>query len=214
MLALYIILGVLLILFFLTLFNIYIYADYNEQLFLSLKIAFINIQLLPEKEKKKKKKTPEKKQKPKTKKKEPEKKKKEKSFDLKQYVKQKGISGILNIVKRVAKLAVGTLRDLFSHITVTELMIDIKVAGKDAGDSAVKYGQVCTVLFPSLKLITDIVKVNDYNVNVNPDFSNEPKNSAKAKVTAKIRIISILKIVFSKAFAVLRLYLKAKPKKR
>ena len=93
-------------------------------------------------------------------------------------------------------------------------MIDIKVAGDDAGDSAVKYGRVCAVLFPALKLITDVVRVDRYEVNVNPDFSDEPENLAKAKVTAKIRIISILKIVFSKAFTALKLYLKARPKKK
>ena len=212
MLALYIITGVLLLLFLLTLFNIYIYADYNNELFLSLKVAFIKIKLLPQKPKKKVQ--PKKKTKPKTKKKKPEKKEKQKSFDLKKYVKQKGISGILNIVKSISKLVSGTLKDLFSKITVTELMIDIKVAGDDAGDSAVKYGRVCAVLFPALKLITDVVRVVRYEVNVNPDFSDEPENLAKAKVTAKIRIISILKIVFSKAFTALKLYLKARPKKK
>lgn len=212
MLALYIITGVLLLLFLLTLFNIYIYADYNNELFLSLKVAFIKIKLLPQKPKKKVQ--PKKKTKPKTKKKKPEKKEKQKSFDLKKYVKQKGISGILNIVKSISKLVSGTLKDLFSKITVTELMIDIKVAGDDAGDSAVKYGRVCAVLFPALKLITDVVRVVRYEVNVNPDFSDEPENLAKAKVTAKIRIISILKIVFSKAFTALKLYLKARPKNK
>ena len=212
MLALYIITGVLLLLFLLTLFNIYIYADYNNELFLSLKVAFIKIKLLPQKPEKKVQ--PKKKTKPKTKKKKPEKKEKQKSFDLKKYVKQKGVSGILNIVKSISKLVSGTLKDLFSKITVTELMIDIKVAGDDAGDSAVKYGRVCAVLFPALKLITDVVRVDRYEVNVNPDFSDEPENLAKAKVTAKIRIISILKIVFSKAFTALKLYLKARPKKK
>ena len=207
MLALYIITGVLLLLFLLMLFNIYIYADYNNELFLSLKVAFIKIKLLPQKPEKKK-------TKPKTKKEKPEKKEKQKSFDLKKYVKQKGVSGILNIVKSISKLVSGTLKDLFSKITVTELMIDIKVAGDDAGDSAVKYGRVCAVLFPALKLITDVVRVDRYEVNVNPDFSDEPENLAKAKVTAKIRIISILKIVFSKAFTALKLYLKARPKKK
>ena len=53
MLALYIITGVLLLLFLLMLFNIYIYADYNNELFLSLKVAFIKIKLLPQKPEKK-----------------------------------------------------------------------------------------------------------------------------------------------------------------
>lgn len=212
MLALYIIAGILLFLFLLTLFNIYVFADYDETLKVSVRIAFVRIKLIPPKPKKEKPKK-KKKEKPKPEKKDKE-KKKEKSFSIKDYVKQKGVSGILNIVKRISKLAVGTLKDLFSHITVTELMVNMKIAGDTAEDAAVNYGRVCSVFFPSLRLITDIVTVKHYDVNVNPEFNEDKKSSAKAKVIAKIRILSILKIAFSKAFTVLRIYLKAKPKKK
>lgn len=212
MLALYIILGILLFLFLLTLFNIYVYAVYNDELFLHLKIAFIKIQLVPPKPKKEK---PEKKKKEKKKKKkEPdEKEKKKEPNKLFAYVKQKGVSGILNIVKRISKLATGVLKDLFSHITLNELTIRINVAGETAEDAAVKYGEVCAVFFPALRLITEIVTVKNYDVNVNPDFSDDAKNSAYANVIARIRIIALLKIVIVRAFAILRLLIKAKPKK-
>lgn len=211
MLALYIIFGILLFLFLLTLFNIYVYADYDNELKLLLKVAFIKIQIIPPKPKKKK---PEKKPKEKKKKKKSEEKpKKKKPNKVLSYVKQKGISGILNIVKRISKLAVGVLRDLFSHITVVELAVDIKVTGDTAEDAAVKYGRVCSVFFPALRLITDIVTVKKYDVEVNPDFNEDAKDVAKAKVIAKIRILALLKIAFSRAFEALRLFIKAKPKK-
>ncbi len=214
MLALYIILGILLFLFLITLFNVYIYADYDNELFLDLKIAFIKIKLIPSKPKKEK---PEKKKK---KKKKPEsekskgKKEKEKGFSLKDYVKQKGVSGILNIVKRISTLAVDTLKDLFSKITVNELTVNLSIAAETAEETAVNYGRVCAVFFPALKLITDIVTVKHYNVNVNPDFTDGAKSSAMAKVIAKVRILSLLKIGITRAFTALRIYLKAKPKKK
>ncbi len=213
MIALYIIIGILLLLFAVSLLNIRIHFAYNETPFLIIRVAFLKFRILPPKPEKPQKKKPKKAQKPKKNAKKPEKKNKEKSFDFKAYVKQKGISGLLNIVKRVAKLAVGTLRDVFGATTVSKLMLDIKIAGNDAGDSAIKYGKVCTVLFPALKVITDIVTVEDYDVNVNPDFSDEPKNTAKALVDARIRIISIIRIAFKRAFEVLMLYIKAKPRK-
>ena len=110
MIALYIILGILLLLFLLTLFNVWVLASYNEELKLFIKVAFVKIQLVPPKPKKEKKKKKPKKPK---KKGTPDKKKpeKEKSFSIKDYVKQKGVSGILNIIKRISDFAVGTLND-------------------------------------------------------------------------------------------------------
>lgn len=214
MLALYIILGILLFLFLITLFNIYVYADYDNELFLNLKIAFIKIKLIPSKPKKKKPEKKKKKKKLDSEKSDKEKKKKEKSFSIKDYVKQKGVSGIINIVKRISALAVDTLKDLFSKITVNELTVNIKIAAETAEETAVNYGRVCAVFFPALKLITDIVTVKRYNVNVNPDFTDGAKSSATAKVIAKIRILSLLKIAVTRAFTALRIYLRAKPKKK
>lgn len=215
--ALYIILGILLFLFLLTLFNIYVYFVYDNELFLSVKVAFIKIKIMPPDEKKKKsEKKPEKKKKKKKKKKKekPDKKsKKEKPDKLSAYFKQKGVSGIVNIVKRISKLAVGVLKDFFKKITIERLKIEITIAGETAEDTAVRYGEVCSVFFPALRLITEIVTVKSYDVKVNPGFNNNAKSDAKADVVAKIRILSLLKIAFSRAFEILRLYLKARPKK-
>jgi hypothetical protein len=212
LLALYIILGILLFLFLLTLFNVYIFAVYDNELFLDIKIAFVKIKILPPKpEKKKPEKKPKKKKKPEE---EPKKKKAKKENKAFSYVKQKGVSGILNIVKRISKLATGVLKDLFKRITVDKLNVRISVAGETAEDTAVKYGRLCSVFFPALRLITEIVTVKDYNVNVNPDFSQDGETSAQGEVEARIRILSLLTIVFKRGFEALRLFIKAKPQKR
>ena len=108
----------------------------------------------------------------------------------------------------------GTLNDIFKKITVTRFYLMLRVAGSDAADSAVKYGQVCSVLYPALKVIGEVVTIEDYDIDVEPDFSDEPKNVAQSEVTAKIRIISILKVAIKRGFQALRLFLKAKPKHR
>ena len=214
MIVLYVILGIILFLFLLTLLNIHITAIYHNELRLWVRIAFVKLQLVPPKPKKKKKKKKKTQKSPKKQpKKKPEEEPKKKSFDFKAFVKEKGVSGIINIVKEIAKLAGGTVSDVLSAFTVTRLKLDIKVAGSDAADSAIKYGRVCAALFPSLQLIMTVVKVKKYDVNVNPDFSDEPKNSADAEVFAKIRIISILRIGIKRGLQALKLFIKAKPKK-
>ena len=210
MFVLYILLGILLFLFLLTLLNIRVIAVYNEELTLWVRVAFVKLRLVPPKPKKKKKKKPQKKPSKKPSKQKPEKKKAKKSFDFKALVKENGVSGIINIVKRIAKLAVGTLKDFFSAVTVTKLSVYLKIAGSDAADSAIKYGRVCAVLFPSLNAVMNVVRVKKYEVNVNPDFSDEPKNSAKAELRAKIRVLSIIIIAFKRGIQALKLFMKLK----
>ncbi|MCH5298592.1 MAG: DUF2953 domain-containing protein [Ruminococcus sp.] len=207
MLALYITLGVLLLLFSITLLNVVWYAEYDEELRVLVRIGFIKIQLAPQKPEKKKKKKPKKKQPQKKKKKKTTKPKEKKPSFIKQLHKEHGVSGIINIVQRIAELVVGVLKGVFSHLIVTELTIKLDVAGEDAADSAIKYGRVCAALFPALGAITKIVKVKHYNVNVTPVFSDKPGTTrAYAKAKAKLRLIHILRHLLTKGLSALKLF--------
>ncbi len=212
MLALYIILGILLLLFSLTLLNVYWYAEYDEKLKVFVRIAFLKIQLAPQKQKeeKPKKKSPKKQKKKKKKKKKTEKpEKKEPSFINKLY-KERGVSGIIDIIRQLAEIVAGALKGIFSHLIVTELTVKLDISGEDAADSAIKYGRVCAALFPALRVITDIVTVKHYNVSVTPVFSDKPETRAYARAKAKIRIIHILKHLITKGISALKLFVNLK----
>ncbi len=64
-------------------------------------------------------------------------------------IKKYGIEWLLNLIKKVAELAVSALQDFFSHISVKKLSLSISVAGDDAADTAIKYGKYCAVVFLS-----------------------------------------------------------------
>lgn len=212
MLVLLIIFSVLFLLFLATLFNVYIYGEFVEELSLSVKVAFLKFRILPKTKKKKKPKKKKKKQGKDNKKKKEN--KPEKNVSSFEYLKEKGLSGIINIIKGVAKFAVDAFKDLFKKITVTHFSLDFKIAGDDAADSAIKYGYCCSAVFPALRAIFGVVKCEEYDVNINPDFSDTPKTTVNVKVIAKIRICSIISFALTKAFKAIRLYLKAKPKSK
>ena len=208
MLALYIILGVLLLLFSLTLLNVVWYAEYDEELRVLVRIGFLKIQLAPSKpeKEKSKKKSPKKQKKKKPKKKTDKPKEKKPSF-IKQLHKEHGVSGIINIVQRLSELVVGALKGVFSHLVVTELTVKLEISGEDAAETAIKYGKVCAALFPALGVITKIVKVKHYNVSVTPVFSDKPGTTrAYAKAKAKLRLIHILRHLLTKGISALKLY--------
>jgi len=130
LLWLYILLGILLVIFLLLLMPVKLKASYNEDFRCSLKIGFIRIQLYPQKPKKKKKKKKQKKA--------DEEQKGEKKKET--LIKEKGISWLFDLIKKIADLAVGALKDFFRHIIVKKLMLSVSIAGDDAADTAVKYG--------------------------------------------------------------------------
>lgn len=196
MLWLYILLGILLVIFLLLLMPVKLKASYNEDFRCCLKIGFVKIQLYPQKpKKKKKKKKPEKAEEiPKH-----EEKKKE------SLIKEKGISWLFDLIKKIADLAVGALKDFFRHIIVKKLMLSINIAGNDAADTAVKYGYCCSAVYPAFGIIVGAVKCKSYGVDISPNFEEKAKSAVNMELEAKIKILWLLALVLKHGYKGLKL---------
>ena len=194
MLWLYILLGILLVIFLLLLMPVKLKASYNENFRCSLKIGFVKIQLYPQKPKEKKKKSEKTEEKP-----ENEEKKKE------SLIKEKGISWLFDLIKKIADLAVGALKDFFRHIIVKKLMLSINIAGKDAADTAVKYGYCCSAVYPAFGIIVGAVKCKNYGVDISPDFEEKAKSAVNMELEAKIKILWLLALVLKHGYKGLKL---------
>lgn len=195
MLWLYILLGILLVIFLLLLMPVKLKASYNEDFRCSLKIGFIRIQLYPQKPKKKKKKKKQKKA--------DEEQKGEKKKES--HVKQKGISWLFDLIKKIADLAVGALKDFFRHIIVKKLMLSVSIAGKDAADTAVKYGYCCSAVYPAFGIIVGAVKCKSYGVDISPNFEEKAKSAVNMELEAKIKILWLLALVLKHGYKGLKL---------
>lgn len=194
MIALYIILGILLLLFLITLIRVQVFFSYTEDVALSVKVLFVKIKLLPAKKKEKK----PKKEKPKEKKpepKKPEKEKKEKKKKpsyLSKLKEKKGLSGLLSLFTSAAKIAGGLLKGIFSHIVIKKMDVGIALSGEDAASVAVNYGRVCSVLYPAVNVISAATVCQRYNVVVEPVFDPDKPTEVYADVHAYLRIIFVL----------------------
>jgi len=196
LLWLYILLGILLVIFLLLLMPVKLKASYNEDFRCCLKIGFVKIQLYPQKpKKKKKKKKPEKAEEiPKH-----EEKKKE------SLIKEKGISWLFDLIKKIADLAVGALKDFFRHIIVKKLMLSINIAGNDAAYTAVKYGYCCSAVYPAFGIIVGAVKCKSYGVDISPNFEEKAKSAVNMELEAKIKILWLLALVLKHGYKGLKL---------
>ena len=224
MIALYILLGILLLIALLLFFPLRIHAKYDESLALEIRYFFIKLgfprpPLTPEQEAKKAKKKAKKEQKKEKKKaKKAEKKKKKgikdghllsdqkKKFDFKEIFKRHGVSGLLSILKDAAALFKKHFKKL-RHTKISYLSVDLVIARGNAADTAIAYGKTCAEVYPAVAGLLSVCRHGDYEIAVTPDF-NAPKSSAKAEIKLSIRLFHLVSLALGIAFGAIGLYLR------
>ncbi len=203
MLWLYILLGIALFVALVMFIPITLRASYKEKFWCAVYIGFVKLQLVPAKPKKEKKKKV-KKQTPKT---EQSKKPTEKKPSL---IKKYGIEWLLNLIKKVAELAVSALQDFFSHILVKKLSLSISVAGDDAADTAIKYGKYCAVVYPAVGTIVRVVKCKGYGVDINPNFSEKAETEINFDFVARVFVFRLVALAVKHGIKGLKLLAEVK----
>lgn len=203
MLWLYILLGIALFVALVMFIPITLRASYKEDFWCAVYIGFVKLQLVPAKPKKEKKKKV-KKQTPKT---EQPKKATEKKLSL---IKKYGIEWLLNLIKKVAELAVSALQDFFSHILIKKFSLSISVAGDDAADTAIKYGKYCAVVYPAVGTIVRVVKCKGYGVDINPNFSEKAETEINFDFVARVFVFRLVALVVKHGIKGLKLLAEVK----
>lgn len=203
MLWLYILLGIALFVALVMFIPITLRASYKEDFWCAVYIGFVKLQLVPAKPKKEKKKKV-KKQTPKT---EQPKKATEKKPSL---IKKYGIEWLLNLIKRVAELAVSALQDFFSHILIKKFSLSISVAGDDAADTAIKYGKYCAVVYPAVGTIVRVVKCKGYGVDINPNFSEKAETEINFDFVARVFVFRLVALAVKHGIKGLKLLAEVK----
>ena len=196
MLWLYILLGIVLFIALVMFIPITLRASYKEKFWCAVYIGFVKLQLVPAKPKKEKKKKV-KKQTPKTE------QPKKATY---------GIEWLLNLIKKVAELAVSALQDFFSHILVKKLSLSISVAGDDAADTAIKYGKYCAVVYPAVGTIVRVVKCKGYGVDINPNFSEKAETEINFDFAARIFAFRLIGLAVKHGIKGLKLLAEVKNK--
>ena len=220
MVFLYIILGILLLIFLISLIRVRVFALYSQDLTLTLKILFFKIKILPQpEEKKEKEKKPKKEKKEKKKKKEEEKPEKDKKEEKKKpsliaELKDKhGVTGLIELFRSAANIATGMLKGIISHVVFEKLDVGIMLSGEDAASVALTYGKVCSALYPAINILAAATVCRDYNISIEPVFDPEKPTEVYADVHVYLRIIFVLGAALKAGFRFLFLFLKAKFKK-
>lgn len=196
MLWLYIFIGVILFLTLIMFIPITVHASYCDEFRCTLFVGFIKVWVYPPKSKKKKTESKADREK------QDDKESKEEKQSL---IEEKGLVWFINLIKKIAKFAESALKDFFKRILIKRLMISIKIAGNDAADTAIKYGQCCSVVYPAVSIITGTVNCTGYGIDILPDFNEKSKSKIEFELKARIFLFNLALLVFRHGFKGLKL---------
>ena len=209
MTALYIILGIIAFFVILLSIKIAVTVHYEDDIALSVKWLFLNIKILPAKHKDEHKKKPKKEKKKKKEEepkqeseiiKEPKKKKGDNMFV--RFYKNRGVSGVIQLLKDALKALGGMFGRFFRAFKIEELYIAMTVGTGEAADTAIQYGKTCSAAFPAMGLLVNKMKIKKYSIDISPDFIYG-KNEAKLHTKISLRPIKLINAVFIMVFELL-----------
>jgi Protein of unknown function (DUF2953). len=185
--ALIIIASVLLFFLILLLCPVTVYAHYENEAEVKIRYLFFRYTVVPQPaEEKEEKQEPEKKE-------ENIEKTDETESVIRDIIKQRGLSGFLHIVKRLASIATGTAKKMLSHMVIDRISTDIAVADGDAAQTAILYGNVCSVVYTSFGVLVNNMKCKDYHINIVPDFQSE---ESRIRFDGKVHILLLFLVSY------------------
>ncbi len=173
------ILGLMLLALLLLLFlPVYAHIGYDGELRVKVWVLGIPITLLPAAPHKE---TPAKKKQAVSKKKPS--KVKELKKELTDSFRRDGVGATLHYLGRLAKIATKAVGRMLRGVTVDDLQLEMLIATGDPSATAVRYGQVCSVLYPALSATEQVIAVRRRQLRVEPNFLLE-----KGGIHASVRL--------------------------
>ena len=159
-----------------------------------LRYLFLSFRLWPQKEKEEKAETETE-----EKEKEKDEKKAGKKALLLDTLKRRSIPGLLNLLSEAASLAVSVLKRFLSHVHVSEFDACLTVAGEDAANVALQYGNACAVVYPAVHALMAACRFSRYGVSVVPDF-HKKETEVRFLFRARISLFFIIQEALSALF--------------
>lgn len=215
MIALYILLGIILLLILLLSIKVRIDAEYIDSFRVKLRWLFLSFDLYPmqKKEKKPKKEKPKKEEPPKA---QEEVLKEKKPNPFKTFYENQGFDGVMQLVRDSADAVGGLMKSVKKHLIIDELFLWIVIShNHDAAQTAIEYGEACQDVYPAMGFICSNLKVKKYDVEIEPDFIGT-FSSAQFAFALSVRPIFLINagivLAVKLLFKVVLKLLRAKPK--
>lgn len=175
MIVLWILLGLIALIFLLLCIPVRFDLNYNGEATVFIRYLFLKYRVLPAPEPIKEKKPSEKKSEEKAKEKKPN----PLLQQVKKYKEAEGLTGLLTLAQDLLKATGTRFGKLLKHIKLKDFDLYVLVGGeKDAAEIAVLYGEVCAGVYPAVSALLGLTNCKSPHgrVSVDLDYSvKEPK---------------------------------------
>ena len=205
MIALRIILIIIAVILILLMCPLRVFVFYSDELRVKLGWLFLRFTVIPAPPEKPKKKKPEQKKKEQEEKTDKPPAKKENT--VKKLIKDQGIEGMLELIGEILRIVTDVLRKTAKYLVINRLDIKAVIVGEDSADTAIKYGYVCSGVYPAVGALAGSAKLKKHSEDITAGFLSE-KSAAELYMKASIRPIFLLVILVPAAVRGIRLLLK------
>ena len=108
------------------------------------------------------------------------------------------------ILIKMLKSILSKFAKLLKHIEVEKFNFNITVAGNDAADTAIKYGNVCSIVYPLSTLLSKCVNFKPENISVYSNF-NDNNTNFNLSFLISVRVIYLISFAVSSVFDIIKL---------
>lgn len=169
MIVLWILLGLLAVVFLLLLVPVHADVRYRERLELDVRYLFLRRTLLPapEEPQAEKAETPSKEKKP-----EAQKRKKNPMLEkLARFKEAEGLSGLLHLAGDFLRLTGTSAAKIIRRLKIRDFDLYVLTGDEDAAAAAILYGQACAVVYPAAEALFTLAKCRRRRVSVDLDYA-------------------------------------------
>ena len=107
---------------------------------------------------------------------------------LKKIYNQKGTIGTVRYISNIITIVFKRLLWLAKRFKLKIFNFDLTIATDDAANTAIQYGEVCSVLYPLFSIIQSTFNVKSKSININADF-NKTKWEFKTHFLVKASLL-------------------------
>lgn len=167
MIVLWILLGLLAVVFLLLLVPVHADVRYREKLELDVRYLFLRRTLLPAPEEPQAEKAgaPSKEKKPEAQKKNPMLEK------LARFKEAEGLSGLLHLAGDFLRLTGTSAAKIIRRLKIRDFDLYVPTGDEDAAAAAILYGQACAVVYPAAEALFTLAKCRRRRVSVDLDYA-------------------------------------------
>lgn len=160
--------------------------SYSESLVIKINYLFLAYKIFPRKNKKTKK---------------------NKDLEDKNKFDKNGIFNSIETIIVIFNNFVEPIRKIVSGLRVDLINICISVASEDAHETAINYGRLCALFYPTIKTILDNNKPKRYTIKIFPNFK-ESKTELNLDIKFGISAFNLLKYSMNGLVGFVKYYIK------